>query len=156
MAGLITFAVIILFVLGPKQRVDGDSQPIMTLMAMGLGVSAILGSFVLAGRSKQRAIQALASGSMKNADDSKVDSIENALAGRYVTGMILNNALLEGTGFFTLIAYYVEGHWMALALVAIILAIMAAKFSTPGRVAEWIAQVQRDAGELQGFATNND
>lgn len=155
LAGLITFAVIVVFALAPPEPGDADSQPILTLMALGLGVSAIIGNFILAGRWKRRAVQALASGDLQSAEDSKVNSLENALVGRYMTGMILSNALLEGTGFIALTAYMVDGHWMALALVAVILTVMAAKFSTPGRVANWVAQVQKDARDLKGFSVSS-
>ena len=110
LAGLITFAVIIVFAIGPPEPGDADSQPILTLMALGMGATAIVGSFILAGRSKRRTVDALASGKLSEADNSRVNSLENAIVGRYVTGMILNSALLEGTGMFALIAYYVEGH----------------------------------------------
>jgi hypothetical protein len=52
---------------------------------------------------------------------------------------IVANALLEGVGFFNLIAYQIERQMGSLAIVGGLLAIMAATFPTKSRLEDWAA-----------------
>lgn len=150
-AGFVTFALIAIFLLQPKVRPEAEGAPLMTLMATGFVASAVLGSFVVSQRSRRRTIQGLVTGDLVPDENSKATNLENVLGGRYLLEMLMGTALLEGAGFFAVVAMLAEGHWLALVLIAIVLTVMAARFSTPGRISGWIAKVQRDADDIRGF-----
>ncbi len=60
---------------------------------------------------------------------------------------IIQYAMLEGSAFFNLIAYYLEHHYLGLVAVGIILFIMVMIFPTHSSVTQWL----RRQDELAGF-----
>jgi len=149
--GLATFALVAIFLFQPDVDPSAEEPPLMTLMAAGFVASAVLGSFVVSRRSQRRTIQGLVTGELIPDENSKVTTLENVLGGRYMLEMVMGTALLQGAGLFAIVAMMIEGHWLALVLIAIVLTVMAAKFSTPSRISGWIAKVQREADDIGGF-----
>jgi hypothetical protein len=66
------------------------------------------------------------------------------LAPVYVSKTLLSDTPLEGAAFFNGIAYIIDGHWMTLAVVFAILAMMAITFPSQSQFESWAEQVQRD------------
>lgn len=67
-----------------------------------------------------------------------------ALAPIYQRNQILSKALLEGAGFFNLIAYLIEAHWLSLAIVICIVTLMSVTFPSQTQFETWAEQVQRE------------
>lgn len=67
-----------------------------------------------------------------------------SLAGVYQSTVIVGNALLEGAGMFNLIAYFLHGHWLSLAVVGSLISLMAMTVPSQQQFEAWAAQVQRD------------
>lgn len=67
-----------------------------------------------------------------------------ALAGVYQTRTIVTNAVLEGAGIFNGVACIVEGHWLSLAIMGVMVALMALTFPSQSQFEAWAEQVQRD------------
>lgn len=61
------------------------------------------------------------------------------------TSMIIGLALLEGTAFFNLIGYMIDGSAWNLLTVAILLMIMFIRIPLPGRVDDWVADMLDEA-----------
>jgi hypothetical protein len=64
--------------------------------------------------------------------------VDAALLATYTTRLILSCALLEGPGFFVLVAYMLEGQWFAVAVAAVLLGALASKFPTMNGVQQWL------------------
>ena len=60
----------------------------------------------------------------------------------YQTRLIIGMALLEGAAFLLTIAYLVEGYWLSIAGVVVLLAAMAARYPTRSGVDGWADRQQ--------------
>ncbi len=56
----------------------------------------------------------------------------------FTTKTIVGAAMFEGAAFFALVAYFVEGTTLSLAVAAVLIVAVALHFPTPGRVVGWI------------------
>jgi hypothetical protein len=65
--------------------------------------------------------------------------------GLYQTKTIVGIALLEGAAFLAIVAFMLEGNWIALALGICLAAMILFSFPSAPRVANWIRQQQRIA-----------
>jgi hypothetical protein len=114
----------------------------ITLMALGFTpVAFVISRIVPAVMTKT------ARAKLQSNDLGAFKSETELLAGQYISNNIVAAALLEGTAFFNLVAYMIEGHPLSLGLgVGLALAIMS-MFPTRERMANWIAQQTRLIGE---------
>ena len=148
---LITFCVIAVFLRPPNR--EGGELPVVTLTSVGFSIAAIIGSFIVTSRSRQRTVAQVANQKLEIAKPSGFTNFQSVLASRYLIGMLMGLALLEGAAIFSVAAYLIEGHWLALSLFALIVTIMAATFSTPTKVELWIERVKQDAKDMREFST---
>lgn len=66
------------------------------------------------------------------------------LAVAYQVRNVVTMSLLEGASFFNLVAFMLEGQWLTLGVVAVLVTLMAVAFPSQGQFESWAAQVQRD------------
>jgi F0F1-type ATP synthase membrane subunit c/vacuolar-type H+-ATPase subunit K len=72
----------------------------------------------------------------------------------YQTRLIVGLGILEGAALFNLIAYFLEGHWWSLGIVAALVAWMMAAFPTRGRMRRWVeASEQWERLESEGHGS---
>ena len=62
------------------------------------------------------------------------------LPAAYLTQLIIGAAINEGAAFFALVAYLIEKNPIALAVAVVLIAGVATRFPTPGRVERWLEQ----------------
>lgn len=65
--------------------------------------------------------------------DAPADGVDPAIgreAGNWTTATIVRNAILEGPALINVIAYFIEGYWWSLAIVAVLVAWMIGGFPT--------------------------
>lgn len=65
--------------------------------------------------------------------------------GRYQTRLIVSLALLEGTAFFALIVFMIEGRWEAFGLAGLLLMIMGMNFPTETKFNHWVETARLNA-----------
>jgi hypothetical protein len=73
----------------------------------------------------------------------------------YQTHMIVRLALLESAGFFALVAYLSEGHWLALAVAICALALLLSQFPTRGRVENWSEYARSRMQEIRQWPAHS-
>ncbi|HZZ26497.1 MAG TPA: hypothetical protein VFE46_00715 [Pirellulales bacterium] len=85
----------------------------------------------------------------------KPTSIPDQLTMTYQTSLIVGLALLEGAAFLAVMAYLMEAHWLALAMVGMITMVMLIKFPTANKVRAWLlAQADQIEQLRQTSGTN--
>lgn len=67
-----------------------------------------------------------------------------ALAPIYQTKVILGSALLEGTAFFAVITYLIEGYWVGLVTAGVLVLVMAVTFPSQGQFERWVTETSQN------------
>jgi hypothetical protein len=148
-AGVVAFLVVVLVQNGMP---DEAARPgVMTYLSVGfflimLVTSLIVPRIIVQGQFKQIALgtwkppQQLPAGYDLSSESAK-------LLMAYQTHMIVRLAMIESAGFFGLMAYFLEGHWLALCVGIAALALLLSQFPTRGRLENWAddAQAQMQA-----------
>ncbi len=133
-----------------------DAGEMITWMAVAFAAVSLPLSFVVPGRIADRSRASIVAGTWKPPVQPRGSapvvpspfSLEvlqtdiGKLALLYQTQWIVGAALIEGTTFFSVIAYMIGGNPIALALAILLLAAMFARFPTRLRVASWIDRQQ--------------
>lgn len=132
MAGLLSFS-IVAFIVGENK---GGQPGIISYIGVGFFVLMILVSLVMSKLSVSQSIKLIAA--------EQPEDWRTQLAPVFSSKVIMSNAPLEGSGFFNCIAYIIDGHWMSLAIVFAILAMMAMTFPSQSQFESWAEQVQRE------------
>jgi hypothetical protein len=123
--------------LGPPQ-----SQPILSLMALGTLAFMAVTSVVLPNNMVRQGLRRIARGEFQPpsaAAASPTADAEQILGLRQVT-LIVSLALIEGPAFLGCIAYLLEGRLYVLGVVGLALALMLIRFPTEGSVRAWMRQ----------------
>lgn len=114
---------------------------VVGMVAAGFAGIMIANHFFIPGLIAQTQLKSSAAdGLMKQSDDVK----NQRLLGIYQAHMIVALALLEGAGFFNLIALMVEKSFVNLGIAIALLALMAIRFPTASKVESWIQDKLRD------------
>jgi hypothetical protein len=127
---------------------DGPGVPLITYLAVGMGITGLVLSFIIPGVVVASARRQIAKGTWAPmSDPTKSGKIYPAgdtgkLAVVYQTQLIIGSALCESMAFFAAIAYMLERNPLALGMALILLAAIAVHFPTRGRVNTWIDQQQ--------------
>lgn len=127
MLGLMVFAGIAVFVIGPK---PGESL-----------VAAVMAGMVLI---ELPLFFILPQTALKREPGDKFD-VQKEL-GRYSGAMLMRYALCEGAAFVNIVAYIVAGQWWSLAVAGLMWLVMVAMFPTQTKVEDWLENRQEQAG----------
>ncbi len=131
MMGLLMFGVIASVIRFGNPGKPVAAFPIVSYLGAGFALQNIVLSFVIPSLSIKATLKRMVS--LRPIEDlRKLD-----LYGVYQTRMIIGCALLEGAGFFNLVAVIIDGHIWSFAVVAILIALMAMSFPTYERVDAW-------------------
>jgi hypothetical protein len=137
--GIVNFLLVVVFAIKPQPLQNPAGQPLLTYMAVGGAVLAVVASIfvpmIIAGAMRKTVLDS-------SADTQSSRSKEAANAGplvqMYQTLLIIRCAFIEGAAFFSLVAYMIEGQTAALATAGVLLLILLAHFPTRSRVENWI------------------
>ena len=151
--GVVTFLVIVVVFLprfdggGPDaaqagradapQAAPATELPIITDVALALGASVLVLSFVIPQVAVTQARGQIAKGTApKPAKAAEEDTA--SLLPVYQTRLIIGSALLEGGAFFATIAYMLERKPMALAAAGVLLGVLLTRLPTALRLRGWL------------------
>ncbi|MFN0051366.1 MAG: hypothetical protein ACKV0T_04200 [Planctomycetales bacterium] len=140
-AGLLSFLALALAVIRPEAKEDALT---VAYVAVGFAVTALAARSLIGGMAVAAQRKQLAAGRPTGASGSDADRLLNV----YMSQHILQSALLEGPGFFLVVAYIVTGQTWLLAVVALLAALLLAQFPTRDRVENW-AERQLELMELE-------
>jgi hypothetical protein len=162
--GVAIFLVIIVVLLPNKPIVaegpgaKGDAIPafggmqLITLAALGLGVSALIMSYVLPGvitaNGRQQLRKKVPPTPRDASEDSRIYPAGDTgpLLAVYQNQLIVGSALNEGAAFFASIAYMLERSPIALGTALVLLAALLARIPTRDRLNAWL---DRQLSQLQ-------
>jgi hypothetical protein len=122
LAGVSTFAVVAVFL-----HREAPANLVLSRFLLFFAPASILMSFLVT--AIRRVLPELRS------EDAEV--AYPRLVAFYQTTLIVALALLQGSAFFALVAYQLEGVWWALAIAGIVVFLMLLHFPTLGRVEAW-------------------
>lgn len=133
MMGLIMFGVIanVLVFGGEGLKDKPPLECIVPLMAVGFAVLIIINHFIVPETVINTSINTLKGQVELN------EITKGHFFPIFQVGLIIRLALLEGAGFFNLVAFIIDKQWWSLAVVALLLALMAIRFPTMGQVDAW-------------------
>lgn len=132
MAGILAFAGVAFVI----SKSPVAANPMISYLAAGFAAVSVVMHFV---------IPSLLVGAQKAAlRQCPIDQRRGLLAGAYLSKTIVGMALLEGAGFFNLVAYIVERQAWSYGVIAVLLTLMAVRFPSQGRFDEWADDLNRD------------
>jgi hypothetical protein len=148
-AGVVAFLVVVLVINGPPNAAADPG--VVTYLSAGFFLVMLVVAMIVPRSIVQSQIADIARGTWKPPEqlpaNYDVTSESAKLLIVYQTHMIVRLAMLEGAAFFALIAYLLEGHWLALGVAIAALALLLSQFPTRGRLENWAdhAQAQMQA-----------
>ena len=150
-AGVVTFLVIVLVINGPP---DAAVQPdVITYVSIGFFLVILMAALIVPGAMLKGQLAQIAGGTWKPPaqlpPEHDVSSESAKLLMAYQMHMIVRLAMFEGAGFFGLVAYLVEGHWLALGVAICALALLLSRFPTRSRLENWAESAQRRMQEIR-------
>ena len=149
-AGMVAFLVVVLVLRGtPNVAAEPD---MVTYVSAGFFLVMLVVATIIPRSIAQAQIAQIARGTWNPPEQTPANydvSSESAkLLMAYQTQMIVRLAMFEGAGFFGLVAYQLEGHWLALGVGIAALALLLSQFPTRGRVESWADHAQ---GRMQAI-----
>lgn len=137
--GLLNFMGVVVFVIRPADKGPAPDEMVLTYVSVGLAAMSVLLSFVvpiaLAGQLRKTV-------GLLPSQTGRSRAIEDAnlapLLQMHQTLLIIRCAILEGAGFFNLVAHIIERHKITLAAAGVLLFIMMTQFPTRSRVEGWV------------------
>jgi membrane-bound acyltransferase YfiQ involved in biofilm formation len=81
---------------------------------------------------------------LKSVKHSEAELVSERLPNLYLTQLIIGLALLEGSAFFNLVAYLMEGQWFSLGIAGAMLALMAMMFPTTNKFESWAEELSQN------------
>jgi amino acid transporter len=132
----------------------GDDNPLLPYIALAFAVSAVAARVMVvpvvvgtirrkiaqgtwpppAGRPQQPSLVGMA----------EADEEAGKLAMLFLTKTIIAGAIIEGAAFFLLIAYLIEGSFMALGVAVAMVVLLASHFPTAGGFISWIERQKEE------------
>jgi hypothetical protein len=156
-AGVVTFLVVVLVINGPPNAAAAPG--VLTYLSGGFFLVMLVVSIIVPRSIVQSQIAHIACGTWKPPEQLPANydvSAESAkLLMAYQTHMIVRLALLESAGFFALVAYLSEGHWLALAVAICALALLLSQFPTRGRVENWSEYARSRMQEIRQWPAHS-
>ena len=129
MIGVMVFG-IIATVIGSR---GGPRAPMLAYVGVLIAVQIVALRFFIPGLFIKTQI--------KSVKHSELEQVSERLPQLYQTQLIIALAMLEGSAFFNLIAYLIEGNWFSLGIAGFMLALMALMFPTENRFESWAESV---------------
>ena len=130
--GVMLVAVIGLFL--NQAQLNGKPE-ILTWIAVGFAVLALLSHLVVPTRVIRAKLSVLSNQDLKNRSEQENVSL---VAGFFQTLHIIACAILEGAAMFCAIAYLVEQSWYSIAAAAVMLLLIAARFPSTSGIRYWV------------------
>lgn len=109
------------------------AEPFITYIAVTSVAMALVMSFILPSVMSNAAIKA----TIASLRDMPQENAWAALVGVYQTKLIIGLAMLEGSAFFAIVAYQIEGLWWSLAAAGVALFFIVLRFPVASRVEYW-------------------
>ena len=132
MSGVTVFGIIVL-VLTTGRESHGTT---IAYIAAGFGFLMVVLRFVVPATVAKSKIEGLARA--EDRPDASETAARRSLLAVYQTQMIIGFAMLEGAGFFNLVAYVIEVQVLSLVVTAVLLAMMSMTFPARDRVEYWV------------------
>jgi hypothetical protein len=144
--GVLTFAGIALLVaVDAAGAAGGPAQPLLTYIAAGAALVALVLSWIVPGLIAGSGRQAIAASEpISTATPMRDQPAANELGdvapllAAYQTRQIVRAAILEGAAFFCLISYIIEKQSLSLVAAGIMVLLLLGQFPTRSRVEDWI------------------
>jgi hypothetical protein len=141
--GAIAFLAIVLYLVLVQKQAPGatppQNLPLISLIAAGFLVVAAVLSFVVPAAVARSTLRRIAAGTWTPGPGMEMPATDSGkLLVVCQTTRIVGLALLEGACFFACIAYLLEGQPFVLAVVAVGIGLMLARFPSEGRVRLWL------------------
>jgi hypothetical protein len=140
-AGVVVFAAIAVGLVLSQGPGQGEGPPLVSLLAIGFLLPAVVSWFIVPKLVINPQIERIAAGTwtpMAETTSQAPATDAGRLLAIYQARIITANALLEGTAFFGLVAYVLEGRSFVLAVPFVAVALMMVTFPTRGRIEAWI------------------
>jgi hypothetical protein len=160
--GLAMFFAVVLFIANAGQRGVGAGQPLITYVAVGAAFFAMCVALVLPGVIAGKQRQAIVSGKAALASQLSYALPQTAefrdlgsLVVAYHARVIIYGALLEGAGFFNLVAYMLERQTLSLVVAGFLLLMILSQFPTTSRLENWIEKEMRMIDQLRQLGPSN-
>jgi hypothetical protein len=149
--GVVAFLVVVLVINGPP---NAAAEPgVVTYLSAGFFLVMLVVAMIVPRSIVQSQIAHIARGTWKPPEqlpaNYDVASESAKLLMAYQTHMIVRLAMLEGTAFFGLVAYLLEGHWQALCVATAALALLLSQFPTRGRLENWADDARSRMQEIR-------
>jgi hypothetical protein len=128
LAGVSTFAVVAVFL-----HREAPANLVLSRFLLFFAPASILMSFLVPAMIGRTAIRRV----LPELRSEDAEVAYPRLVAFYQTTLIVALALLQGSAFFALVAYQLEGVWWALAIAGIVVFLMLLHFPTLGRVEAW-------------------
>ena len=137
----------------PPEPLEQGRLPLVSLVAAGYGVLAILLSFVLPDQLISRNKQRIKEGSFEDRGSGLAAVMGDAIektgnTGRlfvlYQTRSLLTVVFLEGGSLFASVAYRVEGQVYLLVIAAVLILLLFLRLPTRRGMAEWIEDQEKE------------
>lgn len=151
MAGVVSFGVAVL-AMSAQAGAGVLPSTMVTYLSLGAVVLGVLASYLLPSKIVEqllRKIAARAAPPIASAGTSPADYDLAQLLGVKTTAHVVGFALLEGPAFLGILAYLLERQALAFAAPTVALALMAVKFPTADRLADWLGEQRRRIDELR-------
>jgi hypothetical protein len=160
--GLGMFFLVVVFIASAGQRGVGGGSLLITYLAIGAALIAMCVALVLPGVIAAKQRQAIASGKaaltsqLRHALPPTAEFRDLAsLVVAYHTRVIIYGALLEGAGFFNLIAYMLERQTLSLVIAGFLLLTILSQIPTTSRLESWIENEMRTIDQLRQLGPSN-
>ena len=152
--GLSVFMLIMVFMIRPLKfeapLLELGTKAVLTLVALGFGLtSMVLSSLLAATTVRQRVKQLAAERSQTTEMDSA--STEPSLLQLFVNQHIIYLAILEGSAFFNVIAYMIEGNPLCLVLALLLTGRIIASLPSGEKIETWLEQRQIEIADAAKF-----
>jgi hypothetical protein len=140
--GVWLFAGAVFFIGADLQDKGQPAAPILTYLAAGAAVVAVVAWGVVPGMVAGRMRDAIVAGTgdqltLKPFAAGELGDV-GPLAGVYQGRVIVGAAILEGAAFFNLVTYMLEGQVINLAVAGVLVVVMLCAMPTYGRLENWI------------------
>ena len=131
----------------PPPQAPAPQLGMLTMLAVGMLVACGTASTIIPRAIVSKQLKAIAeSGGVPGKKDGEArQAYLQKLLDAFTSQHVVRAALVEGPAFLGLVAYMQEGHFAALVVPAVSIAILFTTFPTPARVTSWIEQCMAGA-----------
>ncbi len=161
-SGLGMFFAVVVLIAAAGQKGAGAGSLLLTYLGIGAAFVAMCVALVLPGVIAAKQRQAIANGNvavtsqLRHALPPSAEFRDlGSLVVAYHTRVIIYGSLLEGAGFFNLVAYMIERQTLCLVIAAVLLLMILSQFPTTSRLENWIEGEMRTIDQLRQLGPSN-